>query len=266
MPLSRSIFHAITVKGYTWTPSDTRRDPEVDERSAERFLARFGDRLDFRGNEILDVGCDAGDLAAVLARDGARHVTGIELHTVDENHRVLAERYGSTVADRVELLRTSGDMEELGDRQFDLVFSKEAMEHYADPESFVPQMARRVRPGGAMVIGFGPLWKAFDGGHMDYMTKVPWAHLIFPERVIMAERRRFRPEEHAERFEDIRGGLNKMTLERFEAIMASSGFTPEFVKPLREHFTNNVWGIWRNPAPVQSPDRADSPAGADATL
>ena len=98
------------------------------------------------------------------------------------------------------------------------------------------------------------------------MTPIPWVHLLFPEDVIMAERRRFRPDEDAERFEDIRGGLNRMTLERFRTIMASSGLECVMFEtnvsdhpavrvmrmlrrlpPLREYCTVNVYSIWRNP-------------------
>jgi len=58
-------------------------------------------------------------------------------------------------------------------------------------------MKQYLKQDGLLVIGFSPLWKAPYGGHIRFMTKLPWAHLIFPEEVIMAERRRFRPDEEA---------------------------------------------------------------------
>ncbi|MEA2125910.1 MAG: hypothetical protein QOI80_2692 [Solirubrobacteraceae bacterium] len=261
------LFHALTVKDHTWTPGEGRRSADWYEESTQRFLARLEGRVDVNGKTVLDVGCGTGDMAAILARMGAARVVGTDLHVDPGEPAQLAARYGADVAERVELVQTEGDMHELGDEEFDLVFSKEAMEHYGDPEGFVPMMVRRVKPGGSLVIGFGPLWKSFDGGHMGYMTRFPWAHLLFPEDVIMAERRRFRPEEDATHFGEIMGGLNKMTLARFEAIMAGTGLRPEFVKhnagdhpavramdkvarvrPLREYFTNNVYGIWTRPA------------------
>jgi SAM-dependent methyltransferase len=267
MRTSARLFHAVSVKDYQWSPGEGRRPPEWYAESTNRFLQRFEGRLDVRGKELLDVGCGTGDMAAILARDGAARVVGVDIQVADDELDQLRERYGAEIAAKVELVKTTGDLHELGDRQFDLVFSKEAMEHYDDPEGFVPLMAQRVNPGGSLVIGFGPLWKSFDGGHLGYMTKVPWAHLLFPEDVIMAERRRFRPDEQANRFEDIVGGLNKMTLERFESTMAATGLEPEFVRhnagdhpavkamdklariaPLREYFTNNVYGIWTKPA------------------
>ncbi len=265
-PLAARAFHLISVKDYTWKPDDGVRSPDWYEQSAQRFLGRLEGHADFRGKTVLDIGCGFGEMAAILARDGAARVVGIDINVPAGADAALVERYGDEALQRVELVETAGDLHELGDEQFDVVLSKESMEHYPDPETFVPLIASRVRPGGILVIGFGPLWKAFDGGHIRYMTKVPWAHLIFPENVIMAERRRFRPEENATRFSEIRGGLNKITLRRFEAIISSTGFEPVFVKynagdhpavaamdklakipPLREYFTRNVYGVWAKP-------------------
>jgi len=130
-----------------------------------------------------------------------------------------------------------------------------------------------------VVIGFSPLWKSPWGGHIDFMTRFPWAHLIFPERVIMAERQRFRPDEDARRFEEIKGGLNRMMLARFEAVMESSGLEPRHlvvnasaktrsrvrrallagmraltrVPGLREYFAFSVHSVWRPRDPAHEP-------------
>jgi len=56
------------------------------------------------------------------------------------------------------------------------------------------------------------------------MTPLPWAHLLFPESVIMNERKRFRPDENANKFEEVKGGLNKMTqMDKVAAEEASPG-------------------------------------------
>jgi hypothetical protein len=89
-----------------------------------------------------------------------------------------------------------------------MILSKDSFEHYDDPEHFITTIAERLNPGGELVIGFGPLWKSPTGGHINYMTPLPWAHLLFSENVIMAERRRFRPQENARRWSEVRGGLN----------------------------------------------------------
>jgi SAM-dependent methyltransferase len=262
---ARWLFHRLTVKDYEWTPTSGARAPDTDLASARRYLARFGDALDVADKTALDVGCGAGHLCFELARRGAQRVVGVDLSGERAPENLAAE--GPEVTARVEFVKTDGTLRELADERFDLVFSKDSFEHFADPESLVHRMIGLLRPGGRLVIGFGPLWKAPTGGHINFMTKLPWAHLLFPEPVIMAERRRFRPHEDARRFEEIRGGLNKMTLERFERIMAATGLERSHfatnvsdnpvvrgmavvsrMAPLREYFTANVYSIWRKPA------------------
>lgn len=264
MDATRWLFHQITVKDYAYTPESGGRPFEADEASDASWLARMQGHVSFAGKSVLDVGCGGGTMCARAAREGARRVVGIDLDVDGTADRVLA-RYPE-IADRVEFVATDGDLDELREEQFDLVLSKDSMEHFPDPEAFVHLMTERVLCGGELAIGFSPLWKSPKGGHIDYMTKVPWAHLIFPERTIMAERRRFRPHEEASSFAEIVGGLNKMTLARFHRIMASTRFESVYletnvgdrralkafrmlakVPALREYFTVGVYSVWRRP-------------------
>src|SRR4051812_31927325 len=69
--LSAWVFHAVSVKDYVWVADDGRRSADWYERSTGRFLQRFEGRIDLHGASVLDVGCGTGDMAAILARDGA---------------------------------------------------------------------------------------------------------------------------------------------------------------------------------------------------
>jgi SAM-dependent methyltransferase len=233
--------------------------------SASSFFRRHGDHLRLQGASLLDVGCGAGAVCVEAAQRGARRAVGVDVQPLGEYREIIARRVPEA-APRIELLETDGTLDELGAEVFDLVVSKDSFEHYPDPESFVHVLAGRVAPGGTLAIYFAPLWKSPKGGHIDFMTKVPWVHLVFPESVIMKERRRFRPSEDPARFEDIRGGLNKMTLRRFRAIMATSALACRHfetnpserpivramtlvakIRPLREYFTTGVFGVWQKP-------------------
>lgn len=80
----------------------------------------------------------------------------------------------------------------------------------------------------------------------------------------MAERRQFRPDEEAKSFEQIRGGLNRMTLARFLQIMQDSALECEYFRlnvstsklmkafnllrriPFcREFFTQSIYSVMR---------------------
>ncbi len=263
MALANRLFHAVTYRRAQ--PAGEQSDFTAEQASMRAFLDRFDRGLRFAGRTVLDLGCGSAVLCAEAARQGATHVSGVDLDL--SLARTYLAGQPPEVTDRIELVPTAGDLQELGDRRFDLIVSKDSFEHYADPESFISRIRERLTPGGELVIGFSPLWKAPAGGHITYMTPLPWAHLIFPEHVIMAERRRFRPDEDARRWSEVKGGLNQMTLARFERIVGASGLEPVYfatnvgtsravkamrafsrVPPLREYFTQSVYTILRRPA------------------
>lgn len=165
-----------------------------------------------------------------------------------------------------------GDLRELGGERVDVVVYKDSFEHYGaiegtpSAERMVEDMGlRSLTDGGLLTIGFGPLWKAPFGGHID--VRLPWAHLIFPQEVVFDEFRRVRPPGKTARTFEQGAGVNRMTLERFLRVMRGSGLDlvamdtnvsrNRFVSPLRvlarypplrEYCTQNVYGVWRLPA------------------
>jgi len=273
---ARALFHLVCYREVV-PPGSVDDDKRLREGTAstQRFFARLPETIDVRGRSVLDLGCGHGETCFEVARRGARRVLGVEVADVHKNRELLATHFPE-LEGVVEFRAVGTEPGRLAGERFDLVLSKDTFEHVADPEGYVAEMRSLVAPGGLVVIGFGPLWKSPFGGHINFMTRMPWAHLLFPEDVVMRERRRFRPEEDARRFEDIKGGLNRMTLERFEGIMAGSGLrcrsfavnrsdgrmirllkAPSRVPAVREYFTSNVYGVWEEqagePSSIASP-------------
>jgi SAM-dependent methyltransferase len=230
-------------------------------QEAQRFLDRFEARLDIRGKTVLDVGCGFGSTSIYMAQNGARTVVGMD---IDERRIAFArsklKSEHQDVSDVVEFRLAHEPTPE----QFDIVVSKDSFQNYSDPETLVFTLKQYLSPEGVLAIGFGPLWKSPYGGSIDFMTPVPWAHLLFPESVIMRERRRFRPDEDARSFGEIRGGLNKMTLRRYVRIIEEAGLQFEYLRTnvsrrkavallsllrripfCEEYFTVNVYSIVR---------------------
>ena len=248
-------------------PDYVRQFASDDHESTRRFLGRLPLWLDFEGKSVLDVGAGTGDLVIELARRGAGPVVGLELRAKgDDALEIGGERLAAEPEDvrsRVDLRLYGGDLSELPPGEaFDVVVSKDCFEHYLDSEGMVRGMRERLRPGGLLVVGFGPLWKAPYGGHID--ARLPWAHLIFPERLVFEEYNRVRPGRSNRRYEDI--GVARMTLSRFKRLMGDSGLECLYFKTnasdhpavrvmsalariplLRELFTTNVYGVWRRP-------------------
>lgn len=227
----------------------------------QRFFARLPQNLSFEGKAVLDYGCGGGHTCILLAQRGARHVLGVDTGKVELAEQQLSERYPE-LAGRVEFRQISSAAD-IGDEQFDLVLSKNTFEHVEDPDLYVADMASHLAPDGQLVIGFGGLWKSPYGGHLQHMTKVPWMHLMIPEEVVLRERRRFRPDEDPSCYEEIKGGLNRMTLEKFGSTMERTGLEPQYLEinrndralakalnmltrlpGLKEYFTFSVHSVW----------------------
>ena len=106
------------------------------------------DECSFRpleGKTALDVGCGAGLLAEPLARLGAK-VTGI-----DAAPELVAAAAAHALGAGLDITYKAKPVEEL-DGQFDLVTSMEVLEHVADKQAFIAQLAAHVAPGGLMVL------------------------------------------------------------------------------------------------------------------
>ena len=97
------------------------------------------------GKTALDVGCGAGLLAEPLARLGAR-VTGL-----DAAPELIAVARDHAAAQWLEIDYRTGELAEL-DGQFDLITCMEVIEHVADAAVFVTSLARRLAPGGLLIM------------------------------------------------------------------------------------------------------------------
>lgn len=98
------------------------------------------------GRTALDAGCGAGLLAEPLARMGAQ-VTGVD--AAPEN---IGAAQAHAAAGGLAIDYIAGEVEQLGDRRFDLVTSMEVVEHVTDPAAFIATLAGLVAPGGLLIL------------------------------------------------------------------------------------------------------------------
>jgi len=217
-------------------PAAPDYDAPVDEimdgehTSAEPALALltqvfpgFVDGL--HGKRVLDFGCGEGRQAIALASHGAKLVVG-----VDSNPATLARAVRSRAAgnSKAEILF----VEELPQHllgQFDIVVSKDSMEHFRHPERALAAMIAALAPGGRLFLTFGPPWYSPYGSHTRFFTRVPWVNILFSEQTVMAVRAHFRTD-GATRYEDVESGLNKMSVGRFERLVQHAGMIATYTR------------------------------------
>jgi SAM-dependent methyltransferase len=165
-----------------------------------------------RGKVVIDFGCGPGAEAIELAHLGARRVIGVDTR----------ERWLATARDAAQRAGVAGrcvfcttPMEPA-----DVIVSLDWFEHFSDPGAILNIMASYLQPHGEALVAFGPTWYHPLGGHK--FSVFPWAHLLFTERALLRWRRTLDPDQTAKTLTEC--GLNRMTIRRFECLVAHSPF------------------------------------------
>jgi SAM-dependent methyltransferase len=180
---------------------------------------------EIEGKTVVDFGCGTGAESVELAQRGARRVIGIDIqsHMLD----VARERAAAAnVADRCVFSTEASE-------PADVIVSVDSFEHFSDPADILSVMSRILKPSGCVIASFGPTWYHPLGGHL--FSVFPWAHLVFTEKALIRWRSDFKTD-NATRFGEVAGGLNQMTIRRFEAIVERSPFRFESMElvPIRK--------------------------------
>lgn len=114
-------------------------------------VARLLTGVDLRGKSILDIGCVAGGIDVLLARDhGAAFVTGIDVEDTVLDH-ARAQVAAAGVVHRVGLVKVSPGPLPFPPATFDIVFSKDSIVHIPDKHALMRDVFRVLKPGGWFV-------------------------------------------------------------------------------------------------------------------
>jgi len=210
-------------------------DDHAPRETRSKLAHLFGHSIwdEIRDKVVIDFGCGTGTEAVEMATRGAARVLGIDIrHDVLSEARDRAMRAG--VSDRCTFTTST-------DERADLIFSLDAFEHFQDPAAILGVMRGLVTAQGYARVVFGPTWYHPLGGHL--FSVFPWAHLIFAETALIRWRSDFKTD-GATRFSEVAGGLNQMTIRRFEKIVASSDWEFESLEkvPIRRlrRFSNRL--------------------------
>jgi len=176
------------------------------------------------GKTVIDFGCGEGKESIELAQSGVARVVGLDIREAAlETARQRAAAAG--VGERCAFSTRAAE-------PVDAIVSLDAFEHFADPASVLRTMHALLRAGGFALIEFGYPWLRPYGGHL--FSVFPWAHVIFSERALIRWRSDIRSD-GATRFSEVEGGLNRMTVRRFERLVYESPFHAEWLElvPIR---------------------------------
>jgi SAM-dependent methyltransferase len=221
------VIHALQYRILQWiSPGEPKvaSGSAYDNKSKLRILLGDAAVDSLKEKIVLDYGCGEGQDSVEIARDAAE-VIGLDIRP--KMLQISAARARSEgVGHKCSFVTDTS-------RQVDAVISMDCFEHFDAPEAALKDMYRLLKPGGRVFISFGYTWYHPYGGHL--FSIFPWAHLIFSETSLMRWRSGIRSD-GARRFHEVDGGLNQMTIRRFEKLIRQSPFTVEHYEliPIRQ--------------------------------
>lgn len=226
---------------------------EHEYRKGVEVVARFSAiTTAWQNGKSLDFGCGAGGLTYRIA-EKSNEVVGIDL----EEFKIEFARKQSVRlnANNVQFICYDGGNVPLEDACFDCIFCIDVVEHLPTPEKFIHDFYRLLKPGGFLLLSFGPPWGHAHGKHM--WAKLPgwWTHLLFPQSVVM----RVSGFPETATWEEL--GMHRLTVRKFEKIIRLTKFERihqellikkilssfKFVPFIRELFISEVVGVYRKP-------------------
>jgi|ERR1051326_126829 SAM-dependent methyltransferase len=197
------------------SPGSTGNNDTTAYQNRSKLEVLFGKNVwdEFTDKVVLDFGCEGGIDSVEIAQHGARRVIGIDLYENSLEQARQRARAGG-VGNRCSFITEVKE-------KADVIITLDSFEHFSDPVGILKTMENVLTKDGYVLACFGPTWFHPLGGHG--FSIFPWAHLVFTERAFMHWYGDFAPEKPT-CFAEVRSGLNKMTIKRFERIVAASDF------------------------------------------
>lgn len=237
-----------------------------------RFWSRLGETPRLEGAKILDVGCGHGSLCVQMALAGAACVIGVDL---DEDRVAFAQenlRTNYPALTNIEFRCV--DLSDLPENDFDIIVSKDTFEHIIGLDICIDSLAQRLRPGGRLYAGFGPLYHSPFGDHRRTRAGFPWGHVIIPEPILLWRLRK-RGRMHVDQVYDL--GLNKLSVWDYRLLSKQSGLRVvrfqvnvshnpiskvfkllSYVPGIGKYFAHNLYCILEKPLDQPLQERRDA--------
>ncbi len=126
-------------------------DGDGPDRAQVRLIEYCVGRLRSVGRDVLDVGCGHGATAVYLAQQYGCHVLGI---TISEKQARIASENAvqARIGDQVTIIAEDAERFAFSTAQFDLVWTMESSEHFADKLSYFRNASRSLREGGELLL------------------------------------------------------------------------------------------------------------------
>lgn len=159
----------------------TRSDPSKRVEDIRRILsAARKHNVAIEGRDVLDFGCNDGSVTVGYVEAGAKSVTGVDIDA-----GAIERAQGVRGLERVRFLVCSSQLP-VPTSSIDSVLSFDVFEHVINVEAALAEIHRVLRPGGKALIGVCGGWHHPYAPHLRAVMPVPWAHVLFAEKTLLA--------------------------------------------------------------------------------
>jgi ubiquinone/menaquinone biosynthesis C-methylase UbiE len=209
------------------------------------FWSRISEKPVFNDTTVLEIGCGWGSLSVEMALEGSVKVIGLDINSklikfADENLQINYSHLKNIVEFKdIEIKEYFGEL-------FDIIISKDSFEHIIELEATLVEMKRRLKAGGRLYAGFGPLYQSPYGDHDrrlvgfrpwgflgKALAKIPWGHLVMEPLIIKMQGKHLG--KNINSIYEL--GLNKISVSDFREMITRSGFN---VVAFRVNQSSNV--------------------------
>jgi SAM-dependent methyltransferase len=186
------------------------------------------DDIPLEGKVVADVGSGDGiiDLGVFLKGRPAKLV-GYDVRPVDVDGLLRVARAAEVVDELPEELSFAVSKTEsipAPPDTFDVVFTWSAFEHIARPVQVLAEIARILKPGGALFLQLWPFFKSEHGGHLWPHYDDPFPHLRRADEDIVDDVAGRRGTDPSRPADDEYRSLNRMTVEELHRALLRTGF------------------------------------------
>jgi SAM-dependent methyltransferase len=144
-------------------------DESLKNRGKERAQIVLDSLNGRKVSSSLELGCMDAMTSVALAANGIK-TCGLDIENkLDKRAIDAGVTFYSAPAEKIPA----------PDESFDLVFSFNAMEHFADPRKVIKEIYRVLKPGGYFYLDFDPLYYSPRGLHAYRKINIPYCQIIF---------------------------------------------------------------------------------------
>jgi ubiquinone/menaquinone biosynthesis C-methylase UbiE len=114
----------------------------------ESVVGMLGDQASYRGKRVIELGCGTGYVSAWLMRLGAEPV-GLDITPDQLRHAASLQREFGL---HYPLVEASAEQLPFADESFDVAITEYGASIWCDPERWIPEAARVLKPGGELTF------------------------------------------------------------------------------------------------------------------